>query len=145
MDVRVHAAGGQDLAFAGDRLRRRADDDVDAGLGVGIAGLADADDAAILQADIGLHDAGMVDDEGVGDDGVDGAVGTARLTLAHAVADHLATAELHLFAISGEVLLHLHDQIGVGKADLVADGRAEHVGIGGAGNSGWHQSLPMIF
>ena len=41
MDMRVHAAGGQDLALAGDRFGGGADDDGDAGLGIGIAGLAD--------------------------------------------------------------------------------------------------------
>ena len=54
-----------------------ADDDVDAGLDVGIAGLADAGDAAVLEADIGLDDAPVVEDQRVGDDGVDGAVGAA--------------------------------------------------------------------
>ena len=132
VDVGIEAAGGQDLALAGDRLGAGADDDVDAGLGVGIASLADAGDPAVLQADIGLYDPPVVDDERVGDDGVDGAVGATRLALAHAVADHLAAAELHLFAVGGEILLHLHDQLGVGEADLVADSRAEHVGIGGA-------------
>src|SRR6185503_20958110 len=98
-------AGGEDLALAGDRLRARADDDVDARLHVGVAGLADGTDAAIAQADVGLDDAGVVDDQRVGDHGVDGALGAACLALAHAVADHLAAAELHLLAIDGEVLL----------------------------------------
>ncbi len=57
VDMAIHAAGGDDLALAGDRLRARADDDVDARLHIRIAGLADRDDAAILQADIGLDDA----------------------------------------------------------------------------------------
>ncbi len=143
VDVGVEAAGGDDLAFAGDRLGARPDDDVDAGLRVGIAGLADAGDAAVLQPDIGLHDAPMVDDQRVGDDGVDGAVGAAHLALAHAVADHLAAAELHLLAVGGEVLLHLDDQLGVGEANLVADGRAEHVGISGAGDAGGHVDQPL--
>ena len=54
---RVEAAGGEDLAFAGDGLGARADDDVDAGLGVRVAGLADGGDAAVAQADVGLEDA----------------------------------------------------------------------------------------
>ena len=141
MDMRVHRAGGEDLAFAGDRLGARADDDVDARLRIGIAGLADRRDAAVLQADVGLHDPPMVDDQRVGDDGVDRAVGARHLALAHAVADHLAAAEFHLLAIGGEVLLHLDDEIGVGEAHLVADGRAEHLGIGGAGNAGGHAIL----
>ena len=116
-------------------LGARADDDVDAGLDVGIAGLADAGDAAVPEADVGLDDAPVVDDQRVGDDGVDGALGARDLALAHAVADHLAAAELHLLAVGGEVLLDLDDQLGVGEPHLVADGRPEHVGIGGAGDA----------
>ncbi len=52
-------------------------DDVDAGLDVRVAGLADAGDAAVLDADVGLVDAPVVDDQRVGDDGVDGAFGRA--------------------------------------------------------------------
>ena len=43
----VDAAGGDDHAFAGDHLGAGADHDVDAGLDVGVAGLADAGDAPI--------------------------------------------------------------------------------------------------
>ena len=117
---------------------RRADDDVDAGLDVGIAGLADADDLAVLDADVGLDDAPVVDDQRIGDDRVDGAFAARELRLAHAVADDLAAAELHLLAIGGEVLLHLDDEVGIGEADLVAGGRAEHIGIGVAGNPVGH-------
>ncbi len=63
-----------------------------------------------LEADVGLVDAGVVDDQRVGDDGIDGAVGAGDLGLAHAVADHLAAAELHLLAVGGEVPLHLDDR-----------------------------------
>ena len=64
MNVRVDAAGGQDEPFAGDRLGRDADDEVgrDAGHDVGIARLADAGDSPVLHADVGLVDAGPVDD-----------------------------------------------------------------------------------
>ena len=54
------------------------------------------------------------------------------LRLAHAVADHLAAAELHLLAIGGEILFDLDDQIGVGKPHSIAGGGAEHVDIGAA-------------
>ena len=50
--------------------------------------------------------------------------------LAHAVADHLAAAELHLLAVGGEILLHLDDEVGVGEPHAVAGGGAEHVGVG---------------
>ena len=133
MDMRVDAAGGDDLALAGDRLGARADDDVHARLHVGIAGLADPRDAPVLQADIGLHHAPMVEDQRVGNDRIDGAFGAARLALPHAVANDLAAAELHLLAIDCAVLLDLDEELGIGEAHLVAHGRAEHVGIGGAG------------
>ncbi len=61
----------------------------------------------VLQADVGLHDTPVIDDQRVGDDGVDCPLGPAALALAHAVADHLAAAELHLLAVGGEILLHL--------------------------------------
>ena len=91
-------------------------------------------DAAVADADIGLDDAPMVEDHRVGDDRVDGALGAARLALPHAVADHLAAAELDLLAIDRAVALDLDDELGVGEPHPVADGRAEHRGIGGARN-----------
>ena len=78
MDVAVDAAGGEDLALAGDDFGARADDDVDAGLHVGVAGLADRGDAAVRDGDVGFDDAPMVDDQRVGDDGVDRALRPAR-------------------------------------------------------------------
>jgi hypothetical protein len=61
MDMAVEAPGGDDLTFAGDRFGRRTDDDVDARLGVRIAGLADARDAAVANADVGLDDAPVIE------------------------------------------------------------------------------------
>ena len=141
MNVGVEAAGGEDLAFAGDHLGARPDDDGDAGLDVRIAGLADGEDLAVLQADVGFDDAPMVEDQRIGDDGVDGARPVGDLRLAHAVADHLAAAELHLLAVDAKILLDLDDQIGVGKPHAVAGGRAEHVGINGAAHGRRHDTL----
>ena len=143
MDVRIEAAGGQDLALAGDHLGARPDDDVDARLDIGVAGLADPLDAAALQPDVGLHDPPVIEDEGVGDDRIDGAVGVRRLRLPHAVADDLAAAELHLLAVDREVALDLDHEVRVGKAQLVADGRPEHVGIRGAGEAEGHGGEPQ--
>ncbi len=131
--MRVDAAGGEDHAFAGDHFGAGADGDGHIGLNVRIAGLADGGDAAVLEAHVGLDDAPVVEDQRVGDQGIDH-LGGAQLALAHAVADHLAAAELHLFAIGGEVFFDFDPQVGVGQAHLVANGGAEHVGIGLAGN-----------
>ena len=78
VDVAVEAAGGEDLALAGDHLGAGADDDVDARLHVRIAGLAELEDAPADDADVAFDDAPVVEDHGVGDDGVDRAVGVRR-------------------------------------------------------------------
>ena len=96
MDVGVDAPGREDVSFPGDRFGARAHHDRHPGLGVGVPGFADADDAAVLQTNIGFDDAPPVEDQGIGDHCVDGTAGSRGLGLAHAVADHLAAAELHL-------------------------------------------------
>src|SRR4029079_780599 len=57
VDVAVDAAGGEGLDLARASLRAGPDDDVDARLDVGVAGLADGSDAAVAQADVCLDDA----------------------------------------------------------------------------------------
>ena len=124
--VAVDAAGGEDLAVAGEDLGRRADHErgVDAVHRVGVAGLADADDAAVAHADVGLHHAPVVEDHRAGDHEVGRALGTRRGRLAHRLADDLAAAE-HGFVAAGAVIdLDLDEQVGVGQADAVARGRA---------------------
>ena len=111
------------------------------GLDVGIAGLADGVDEPVLEADVGLDDPPVIEDHGVGDDGVDGAASARRLGLPHAVADHLAAAELHLFAVGGEILLDLDHELGVGEAQPVACGRTEHLGVVGAGEGGRREGV----
>src|SRR6185369_16532306 len=107
MDVRVEAAGRENFSLARDHLGTRPDDDGDVGLDVGIAGLADCGDAARPDADVRFDNAPMIEDQRVGDDGVDGALPLAQLALAHAVADYLAAAEFHLLAIGRVVPLDL--------------------------------------
>src|SRR5690606_39984207 len=77
---------------------------------------------------------GMVDYQRIDDHRVAGAAVTVCLVLTHAVADHLAAAELDLFAIGGEVALHLDHELRIGQPYPVAGGRAIHVGIKGAGH-----------
>ncbi len=143
MDVGVDPAGGQDLALACDHLGAGTDDDVDAGLHVRIAGFADRGDAAIGDRDVGFDDAPMVDDQRIGDDGVDCALGLGELRLTHAVADDLAAAEFHFLAVDGEVVFNLYDQVGVGQANTVPGGWPEHVSVGSTSDTR-HQSIaPM--
>ena len=141
MNVRVDAAGSQDQAFAGDDLGGCTDRDRDAGLDVGVAGFADRSDHAVLQTNIGLDDAGhRIEDECIGDHGVDH-VGRHPLALAHAVSDHLAAAELDLFAIDGVIGLDLDDQIGIGQPQSITDGGAVHFRIRAARESGHGQTF----
>src|SRR5882724_2681871 len=142
MDVAVESAGGQDFSFARDDVGAGADHDGHAGLDVGIAGLADGTDHAFLDRDIGLHNAPVIDDQRIGDDGVGCALLVGDLRLAHAVADHLAAAEFYFLTIGGEILLDLDDQISVGKPHPVADGRPEHVGIDGTFDLYGHDLAP---
>ena len=141
VDVGVEAAGGEDFTFAGDHVGAGADDDGDAGLDVRIAGLADGGDFAVLQPDVGFDDAPMVENERVGDDGVDRTLFVADLALSHAVADHLAAAEFHFLAVGAEILLDFDDEIGVGEPHAVTGGRAEHIGVDRAAHSCWHDVL----
>ena len=160
MNVAVETAGGQDAAFAGDHLGAGPDDDGHAGLGVGVAGLADGGDPAVFQADIGFHDAGVIHDQRIGDDGIHRTAGPRDLGLAHAITDHLAAAELDLFTVGegvptlapgergpgllgGEVAFDFDDQVGIGQPQAVADGGAEHGGVIGAFDRGGHlRGLP---
>src|ERR1019366_2657524 len=74
MDMAVEAAGGEDFSLSRDDLGAGADDDGDARLNVRIAGFADGRDAAFLDADVGLGDAPVIEDQRIGDDGVDRAL-----------------------------------------------------------------------
>ena len=102
----VDGAGGEDAPVAGHHLGAGTDDErrVDAVHRVGVAGLADADDAAVADADVGLDDAPVVEDHGAGDDEVGRALGAGRRRLAHRLADDLAAAEHGLVAAGAAVL-----------------------------------------
>mmetsp|Transcript_23960 Transcript_23960/g.43736 ORF Transcript_23960/g.43736 Transcript_23960/m.43736 type:complete len:526 (-) Transcript_23960:708-2285(-) len=155
VDVAVKASRRQDAPLTRDGLCARADDDIDAGLGVGIARLANGRDAPVFQAHIGLVDARPVHDQRVGDDGVHSPFGPRGLRLAHPVANDFAAAKFDLFAIEqrvaasaagcrsscvfgGQVTLNLDKQFGVGQAHLVAHSGAKHGGIIGAGDGCGH-------
>ena len=83
-----------------------------------------------LDADVGPDDAAVVEHDGVGDDRVEGPLGTGPGALRHRLADRLPAAEHGLLAACGQVGLDLDPQVGVGEANLVADRRPEHRGVG---------------
>jgi len=142
VDVCVDAAGGEDLPLTGDHLGAGADEDIDPRLNIGVTRLTDGGDTPVLEADIRLNDTALIEAQRVGDHGIVRAAGSLELGLPHAVADHLAAAELDLFAVDRVIVLDLYEQLGVGQAHPVAYGRAEHVRISSAGNFSRHQDLP---
>ena len=142
VDVTVDGAGGEDLALARHHLGAGTDQDGDAGLDVRVAGLADGGDPPLLDADVGLDDTPIVQDQGVGDDQVHH-LGGGTLALAHAVADDLAAAEFDLLAIEAVIPLDLDPEIGVPQAHPVPGGRTVHLGVGPPAD-GRHQSSPPI-
>src|SRR5580765_1394038 len=128
VNMRIDAAGGHDHAFAGDDFGRTTDGHGHARLDVGIASFANHSDFAALETDVGLDDTPVVDDHGVGDHGIHD-IFVIALRLAHAIADHLAAAELDFLAIGREILLDLDEQFGIRQPQTVTDGRTEHFGI----------------
>src|SRR5690606_39052647 len=82
-----------------------------------------------LDADVGLVDAGPVDHERVRDDDVEGLGIAGAGELPHAIAEHLAAAELALVAVDREVAFDLGDEPGVAAPYAVTAGRAVHLGL----------------
>ena len=134
MNVAIETARRQDLALTGDNVGTGADHDRHAGLDVWVARFPNCADVALFNGDIGLYDSPMIDDQRVGDDGVGRTLLVGGLRLAHAVADDLAAAEFHLFAIHREIFLHLDNEVGIRKPHPIAGGRPEHIRIDGAFN-----------
>ena len=143
VDVRVDAARGDDHAFAGDNFGPGANGDRDRGLNIGITCLANCRYAAMLQTDVSLDDAPVIDDHGVGYHRI-GDFGGNALALAHAVPDDLAAAELHFLSIDSGVAFDLHHKIGVSQPYPVPGCRSVHFRVRAARNRACHQSLPMI-
>ena len=96
---------------------------------VGIAGLPDAGNPSALDADVGLVNAGPVDDERVRDDHVERVVFADARRLSHAVAQDLAAAELAFVAVHRVIAFDLRDEVGVAEPYAIAGGRSENGGV----------------
>jgi hypothetical protein len=125
MDVRVDHAGGGDEAVRDDRPRVRPDRQVDTIHDVGVPGAADADDAAVLDPDVGLHDADPgIDDDHTRDHGVELAVARRAVVLRHPRAPVLREPPERLVGGIGEIRLDPDPQVGVAETHAVARRRA---------------------
>ena len=99
VNVGVNATSGHDHAFATDDFGARANDDVNAGLGVWVACFADGCNAIAFEANVGFHNAPVVNDEGIGEYAIHGAFCVGALRLRHAIANGFAATKLHFFAV----------------------------------------------
>src|SRR5262249_8199641 len=106
------------------------------------ASFADSGNPTIPSADIGLHNSPVIENQCVGYHRVHRTIVAGTLRLTHTVADDLPASEFHFLAVGGEVLLHLDDEVRVGKAHLVADRWTKHLRIGGTIHSVGHSQYP---
>lgn len=134
MDVRIQATGRHDLTLAGDDVRAASHDHAlgNAVHDVRVAGLANADDQPVFNADICLVDAGPVHDQRVHHHHIQAISIRAPGHLTHTLAQRLASAELALVSIRRQVFLHLHPQVRRAQTHQVAHRRAEHSLVRGA-------------
>jgi hypothetical protein len=144
MDVDINAACRDDLSFASDSFRPRSDDNIYIRLNIRISCLADCRNMAISNADICFYDSPVVENQRVGNDGINRSFGSGTLRLAHAVAHNLATSELHLLSIDSEVLFHLDNEVGIGETHVVANSRTKHLRIGGAMHCVGHSITSLV-
>ena len=92
MHVRVDATGRDDFPFPGDHLGSRSNNNVHTGLDIGIAGFANRADSSILDRDISLYNSPVIENQCVGDDRIDSALGTRALGLPHAIANDFSAS-----------------------------------------------------
>src|SRR5262249_4038342 len=109
-------------------------------LNVGIASLAEAQDPALLDRNVALHNAPPVDHQCVGDDRVGAFLGDA-LALTHAVANDLPASELDFLAVDRLGAFDLGHQLGGGEAHAIARGPAAPSRVGAASDL---QRLPRF-
>src|SRR5689334_16475197 len=118
--MHIDAAGSHNLAFARNHFGSGSNNYVDVRLHIGIAGFAYGGNTTVRNADVGLHNSPVIENQRVCDDRINGTLAAGTLRLAHAITDDFPASELHLLTIGREVLLHLDDQVGIGETYLVA-------------------------
>src|SRR5271170_6541599 len=139
MHMHVDGAGGGDhpLAIAhrgGCRNDKPRIDPIHDGR---VAGLAEADDAAVFDAEVALHNTDhRIDDQDVTEEKIERAL-RARYSCGKtdAVAKRFAAAVQTFIAVNGVILLDHREQRRIGQADAVADRRTVKSGIISAPNS----------
>ena len=145
MNVRIDAPGGQDQPFTGDHFGRNADDHAgrDAGHHIRIARFANSGNEPILDADVGLINSRVIDDQRIGDNAVERVGLSDSRRLPHSLPNRFSPAELTLVAVHREVILDLQYEGCVAQAQFIAGRWAIDVGVGVTGNCVGH-SRPWV-
>src|SRR5262249_43934836 len=88
-----------------------------------IASFANGRDSTVADANIGLPDAGRIDDDDIGDDEVWRTGGSTRgRRLAHTVSNDLAAAELRFLTVDRRVAFNGYYEFCIGETNAIADG-----------------------
>ncbi len=128
VNMRIHAARGDDLAFSGDRFCSYAYWDCDVRLNIRVTCFANGEDPAVFDANIRFNDPPVIDDQRVGYYQIHARL-RAHLTLTHTVADHFSAAKFDLFAVGGEVFFYFDPQFRICQPYFIAGCRAKHVNV----------------
>ena len=147
VDVSIDAACRNDHTLAGQSLGRCADRHArsHAVHDIRVSGFSDAGDFSVFDSDVCFYNACSIHDQSVCDDKIKVSVSAAGLNgLSHTVADGFAAAEFYFIAVCGVVFFDFNHKAGVGKADLIADGRTVHSGIFTSGNFYTHFCCPSL-
>src|SRR4029453_14856924 len=108
-----------------------------------IAGLANRHNDAILDPDVGFHDAPVIDNQRIGDQHIRRLRCAYVRRLSHTIAQHFATTELHLITVDREIALDLNKQLGVGQPHAVAHCRTIHLRIDAPCDRETHAAPPV--
>src|SRR5580698_5856267 len=134
----IDAASSDDFTFASDDFGPGSHYQIDMGLNIGVSSFADCGDKPVLDPNVGLDDSPMIENHRIGDHGIQRALTSGALRLAHAIPDHLPAPKLHFLAIAGEVLLDFDNEAGICKAQLIAYRRTKHLRVRSAAHCERH-------
>jgi hypothetical protein len=119
MNVRINGAGRGNATLPRNHVGARSDYDIDTRLDIGIARLADCENATVFDTDIGLDYTLVIEDDGIRDHGVNGLDGRA-LALPHSIANHFAPAKLDFLSWHRVLTLDFYNQPRVTQANPIA-------------------------
>lgn len=131
MNVRIHPTRRNNLVLASNNISTTTDDHTvrDTVHNIRIAGFANTHDQTLLDTNVGLVYARVIDDERVRDDEIETVVVEAPAHLPHAFAQRLAAAELALVTIRRHVPLYFDPEVRRAQSHAITCRGAKHGAI----------------